>query len=341
MARLAVSAVTCRHAAIRMPLSGFCFANRSRIWWTTGIDRPDHSIRPRPFSASARFFTSQGTGADGFFRDAELLGGNGHVSFDLSHVEESGGGGAPAARGGSTPARPRGQVPPGSALVSGQFALLGPGAPACANARVVAPCLVLVAAGRHLAPAASSVPAGVQEQPPASVHGRGLADADARPVGPGEEVRGGQREPGDDRVEPGRLGRDPAVRRALPYGPAGARSRRDGPRARTPPAARGRAACPRKRRGTLGKAPRETPGRAGRAARASAGRSWISTSIECARSWSSHPDCSPQETRSSGVARSSRGSVSRWPPAVFRKSSTGWPPASLKRWVPGRSTRAV
>src|SRR5215813_4744571 len=57
-ARLAVSEVMCRQAAIRIPLSGLVFSKR---WWiscSTGIDRPAHSIRPRPFSAWARSFTS-------------------------------------------------------------------------------------------------------------------------------------------------------------------------------------------------------------------------------------------------------------------------------------------
>ena len=45
--RLAVSAVTCRHAATRRPLSGFFFANRSPIERTTGIWPAAHSMRSR------------------------------------------------------------------------------------------------------------------------------------------------------------------------------------------------------------------------------------------------------------------------------------------------------
>src|SRR5256885_5308980 len=58
MHRLAVSLVTCRHAARRLPLSGCSFANRAWIWRSTGIERSAHSLRRRPSSASARSFTS-------------------------------------------------------------------------------------------------------------------------------------------------------------------------------------------------------------------------------------------------------------------------------------------
>src|SRR3989338_3402056 len=57
-ARLAVSEVTCRHAAMRRPLSGCSLANRARIRRSTGIERSAHSVRRRPSSASARSLTS-------------------------------------------------------------------------------------------------------------------------------------------------------------------------------------------------------------------------------------------------------------------------------------------
>ena len=50
--RLAVSVVTCMHAAIREPSNGRSFANRSRIWRSTGIARSAHSIRALPCAAS-------------------------------------------------------------------------------------------------------------------------------------------------------------------------------------------------------------------------------------------------------------------------------------------------
>ena len=62
-ARLAVSAVTCRQADIRIPASGFSFANRSRIARSTGMSRSAHSTRFRPASASDRSLTSPCTGA--------------------------------------------------------------------------------------------------------------------------------------------------------------------------------------------------------------------------------------------------------------------------------------
>src|SRR3989338_6485365 len=57
-ARLAVSEVTCRHAAMRRPLSGCSLANRARICRSTGIERSAHSVRRRPSSASAMSLTS-------------------------------------------------------------------------------------------------------------------------------------------------------------------------------------------------------------------------------------------------------------------------------------------
>src|SRR5215468_4360889 len=209
MARLAVSAVTCRHAAIRIPFSGFCFANRSRIWCTTGIERPDHSMRPRPFSASARFFTSLGTGADGFFRDASFLAGT--AMCRSTSLSRSSGQICTHGRG-SKYARlaRRASASPATGRVS-TVGLLPAGGPAFANPRVVPPRLVPVAAGRHLAPAASSVLAGVEEQPPTPVRGRCLADTDAAPLGPGDQLRGRLRQAGDERIEASRLRRDPAV----------------------------------------------------------------------------------------------------------------------------------
>src|SRR5436190_21206983 len=56
--RLAVSVVTCRHAAIRYPASGCSRSKRSRIAASTGICRSAHSIRRFPSPARARSFTS-------------------------------------------------------------------------------------------------------------------------------------------------------------------------------------------------------------------------------------------------------------------------------------------
>src|SRR5215213_11912047 len=47
-AKLAVSAVTCRQAAIRRPFSGRSFAKRSRSSRSTGISFSAQSIRLRP-----------------------------------------------------------------------------------------------------------------------------------------------------------------------------------------------------------------------------------------------------------------------------------------------------
>ncbi len=46
--RQAVSAVTCRHAATFSPSSGRSFANRSRIWPSTGICPSAQAIRASP-----------------------------------------------------------------------------------------------------------------------------------------------------------------------------------------------------------------------------------------------------------------------------------------------------
>src|SRR5207247_1481169 len=56
-ARFAVSVVTCRHAATRVPRSGRSLANRARIVRSTGMLRSDHSMRMRPCRASARSLT--------------------------------------------------------------------------------------------------------------------------------------------------------------------------------------------------------------------------------------------------------------------------------------------
>ena len=50
--RFAVSAVTCRQAAIRSPSSGRSAANRSRIWARTGICPAAQAIRASPSPAS-------------------------------------------------------------------------------------------------------------------------------------------------------------------------------------------------------------------------------------------------------------------------------------------------
>ncbi len=49
--RPAVSAVTCRQAAIESPSNGRCAANLSAIRRSTGMPRCAHSIRARPASA--------------------------------------------------------------------------------------------------------------------------------------------------------------------------------------------------------------------------------------------------------------------------------------------------
>ena len=56
--RFAVSEVTCRQAETRIPLRGCSRLNRSSMRRRTGMALRAHSIRRRPFSASARSFTS-------------------------------------------------------------------------------------------------------------------------------------------------------------------------------------------------------------------------------------------------------------------------------------------
>src|SRR3712207_5936688 len=56
--RLAVSVVTWRQAAIRMPSSGFSFSKRSRILVKTGICRSAHSTFNFPSSARPMSATS-------------------------------------------------------------------------------------------------------------------------------------------------------------------------------------------------------------------------------------------------------------------------------------------
>src|SRR5262249_48861422 len=162
-----------------------------------------------PCAASARFFTSLGTEVEGFFRDESFLAGTAMASCDLS-VEESRGSGHSrrgreyaASRTGASPAGCTAQVPTAK--------LLGLPPPPCSDPRVVPARLVLVAAGRHLAPAASSVLAGVEEQPPTSVQGRGLAQTDAPAGGSREPLRRRPGEPGNEGIEPGRLRGDPPV----------------------------------------------------------------------------------------------------------------------------------
>src|SRR5215471_17504323 len=58
MARLAVSVVTCRHAEMRMPLSGWFLMNSLRILCSTGMDWLAHSMRRLPRSASSMFLMS-------------------------------------------------------------------------------------------------------------------------------------------------------------------------------------------------------------------------------------------------------------------------------------------
>ncbi len=64
--RFAVSVVTCRHAATRIPASGCVLMNCLRMVASTGMDCAAHSIRFLPISARARSFTSQGIGAVAF-----------------------------------------------------------------------------------------------------------------------------------------------------------------------------------------------------------------------------------------------------------------------------------
>src|SRR5208337_1795307 len=63
-ARLAVSAVTCRQAEIRMPFSGWFLMNSLRMICRTFIDWFAQSIRFLPRSASSKFLMSQFTCAD-------------------------------------------------------------------------------------------------------------------------------------------------------------------------------------------------------------------------------------------------------------------------------------
>src|SRR3984957_3835267 len=58
MARFAVSVVTCRQAAMRMPFSGCSLMKRLRISCSTGMCEFAHSILRLPWSASERSFTS-------------------------------------------------------------------------------------------------------------------------------------------------------------------------------------------------------------------------------------------------------------------------------------------
>src|SRR5580700_7468298 len=58
MARFAVSAVTCRHAEMRMPFSGWFLMNSFRIICSTFMDWFAHSMRFLPSSASSRLLMS-------------------------------------------------------------------------------------------------------------------------------------------------------------------------------------------------------------------------------------------------------------------------------------------
>src|SRR4051812_6336194 len=58
MARFAVSVVTCKQAAMRMPFSGWFLMKSLRIDCSTGMDWFAHSMRFLPWSASSRFLTS-------------------------------------------------------------------------------------------------------------------------------------------------------------------------------------------------------------------------------------------------------------------------------------------
>src|SRR5215472_4141678 len=158
-------------------------------------------MRPRPFSASARFFTSQGTGADGFFRDASFLAGT--AMCRSTSLSRSSGRLCALGRGSKYAALVRRASGSTGTDTVRTVGLLAARAPACSHPLVVAPRLVLVSAGRHLAPAASSVLAGVEEEPSAPVDGRRLTDADAAAIRPGEEVGRSQSESGDERIEAG------------------------------------------------------------------------------------------------------------------------------------------
>src|SRR5438477_3304064 len=61
MARLAVSAVTCRQAEIRTPFNGWFLMNSLRMICSTFIDWFAHSMRFFPMSARSRFLSSQFT----------------------------------------------------------------------------------------------------------------------------------------------------------------------------------------------------------------------------------------------------------------------------------------
>jgi hypothetical protein len=56
--RFAVSVVTCRHAAIVIPLRGLSFLKRVLMLSRTGMSFAAHSIRSMPFFASDISFTS-------------------------------------------------------------------------------------------------------------------------------------------------------------------------------------------------------------------------------------------------------------------------------------------
>src|SRR5258707_4343455 len=59
--RLAVSLVTCRQAATRIPVSGFSWLKRWRIIARTGISWSAHSMRSLPAPARRGLATSEGT----------------------------------------------------------------------------------------------------------------------------------------------------------------------------------------------------------------------------------------------------------------------------------------
>ena len=74
--KLAVSVVTCMHAAMRTPVNGCDFSKRARICASTGMLRSAHSMRLRPSAASdASAMSWRGSVAvTGEFTNVLLLG---------------------------------------------------------------------------------------------------------------------------------------------------------------------------------------------------------------------------------------------------------------------------
>src|SRR4051794_12741154 len=73
--RFAVSAVTCRHAAMRTPSSGLSAANRSAMDRRTGICPPAHAMRGSPSEARLTGLVAVVVGLEGpLDRDADVGG---------------------------------------------------------------------------------------------------------------------------------------------------------------------------------------------------------------------------------------------------------------------------